>query len=906
MAEQDNLFELFVAEAKEHLEISEECLLRLGRQHDDDDALQSCFRALHSLKGCAAFFELTAVMDLAHGCEHVLDRIRSGERAVEPAVIDVLLRAVSHLGSNFGRLEAQGQGAPQQPATSLIEELTACWQEQGATSALPAATPGPATPSMAAAAARLPASDSSVMEDVVQEASELLSRAEELLLAEGDLSAEPIREVFRSFHTLKGISAYVGLADVEARTHLAEAMLMEGSELLAEIDEATRAELVASIDDLRRMLNVSASGEHRVPRLGDLLVAEGLPRTQVEAIAAALEPGQRLGEEVVASGLLARDQVERAVAQQASMRRSGEGYTRVATGKLEDLVNLVGELMIAQAMVAAHPAVLAAPQLKATVVRQSRIVRDVQGLALSLRMVPMRSIFRKMARVVHDVARKLGRQLEFRMEGEDTEIDRTLAEVIADPLLHMMRNAVDHGIEGCPARGRWQQGGAPRGDLLLRAEHSGDQVLITIEDDGRGLDAERIRAKAIERGLIAEGAQLSLDEASRLIFLPGFSTAAEINEISGRGVGLDVVQRNVLELKGTIEVSSRKGHGTRFLIRLPLTTAILDTMLLRVGEERFLLPVGCMVEALHPQAGDIKTVLGRGRMIESRGQMLPLVDLDRLFGIESKSGAGMVVVVDILHGRLALVADDVLGQQQVLIKPIAPGVGHHAGIAGSAILADGRVGLLLDPARISLGEHAMSQQSGPGARPMSCEGHLPDLRARRRGICRGHPAGARAGGGAAGDRDPGQRARRANGRLQSAWPGRAGDVPCASASACRPCPRIRIASSSSSSTAASWSAWRSTACRRWCAWPRPTSRRCRHSASTSIPLSCRRLTQSQGRIRNPARPGQGPRSRLRWHGGGRGGQPMTEPTLRLAMQLHQLLSGDVPSASAGCGCVGCS
>jgi two-component system chemotaxis sensor kinase CheA len=337
--------------------------------------------------------------------------------------------------------------------------------------------------------------------------------------------------------------------------------------------------------------------------------------------------------------------------------------------------------------------------------RQARVLRDLQALALNLRMVPLRSTFKKMARAVHDTAYKLGKQVEFRIEGEDTEIDRIIAETLADPLLHMVRNAVDHGIES--ADDRLRAGKPAAGRVTLSAAQSGDIVVITLADDGRGLDPDRLVKRAIERKLLPEAARPTVAEALQLIFVPGFSTAETVTGISGRGVGMDVVQRNVQNLKGSIDIDTETGQGTVFTIRLPLTTAILDVMLLRVGAERFLLPVGAVVEATRPEAGQVRQVLRSGRMIESRGQMLPIVPLADLFGIRSvpidDGGEPIMVVIEHFKGRYALAVDEIVGQQQVVIKPLAAGLPHHPGLAGSAILPDGRVGLILDPNRLLAG-----------------------------------------------------------------------------------------------------------------------------------------------------------------------------------------------------------
>jgi len=341
------------------------------------------------------------------------------------------------------------------------------------------------------------------------------------------------------------------------------------------------------------------------------------------------------------------------------------------------------------------------PRLRHSIERQARIMRELQNLALNMRMVPLRSTFKKIARAAHDTAHKLGKDVLFNIQGEETEIDRTIADGIADPLMHMIRNAVDHGVDS-PAQ-RAKAGKPAKSQISLSATQAGDHVVIKMEDDGPGLDPEQLRKKAVEQGLLAPDASPSSNEAFQLIFIPGFSTASKLTEFSGRGVGMDVVLRNVQSLNGTIDISSTIGRGVSFIIKLPLTTAILEAMLLRVGSHRFLLPVGSVIEASQPTPENIRSVLNRGRVIESRGQLLPIARLSDLFSLPGggvEPGQGILLVVEHFNGRYALEVDEILGQQQVVIKPLSKSIPHHPGLSGSAILSDGRVGLILDPNRL--------------------------------------------------------------------------------------------------------------------------------------------------------------------------------------------------------------
>jgi two-component system chemotaxis sensor kinase CheA len=573
--------------------------------------------------------------------------------------------------------------------------------------------------------------------DFASESIDLLARAEAVLLAQGELPADATAELFRSFHTVKGMAAYLGHPRVEALAHAIESRLeglRDGGALTADLRQLG----LAGVDGLRALvghlrqsgsdsgawppaaamlaerlgLPVEAAGDTpvaaEVPRLGDLLVQTGqVSRAEVEAAAAHLKPGERLGDRLVESGKIKREVVEQAVAKQAELaaKAQADAFARVSIARLEELVNLVGELLITQAMVSGEIDALECPRLATAVQRQARVVRDLQGLSLGLRLVPLRATFQKMARAVHDTARRLGKEIDFQLAGEDVEVDRTLVEAIADPLLHMVRNAVDHGIEAAAARSA--AGKPTAGHVILSAAHAGDHVLVRLEDDGKGLDPAKLTAKAKEKGLIAADAVLSDTEAWNLIFLPGFSTAEQVTGISGRGVGMDVVRRNIERVKGRVDIDSSLGEGTVFSIRLPLTTAILDAMCLRVGRERFLVPITAVIEALRPTPGQVQEVLGRGRVIQARGKLVPVLALAETFAIsdaESDPTRSVLLVLEREAGDLAVQVDELLGLQQVVIKPLDGERPHHAGVAGAAIMGDGRVGLILDPARL-LGAH---------------------------------------------------------------------------------------------------------------------------------------------------------------------------------------------------------
>ena len=368
--------------------------------------------------------------------------------------------------------------------------------------------------------------------------------------------------------------------------------------------------------------------------------------------------------------------------------------------RLDLLVDTIGELVIAESMVIQSPEFqnVSSPQLARHLSLLDKITRELQEMGMSLRMVPLRSTFQKMARLVRDVAKKANKAVDFVMMGEDTELDKTVVDKISDPLVHMVRNAVDHGLEK-DASTRVKAGKRPEGRVELRAFHRGGSIYIEIEDDGHGLDREAIVAKAIERGLMKEGDTLTDRETWNLIFLPGFSTAKKITDVSGRGVGMDVVRKNIEALRGQIEIQTEKGKGTIFSMRLPLTLAIIDGMVVRVGRERYILPTLSIVTSLRPQRSELNSVVGQSEMLSLQGGLFPLFRLSRLFktpaALEDPT-EGTVIIVEDEGKQTGLLVDEILGQQQIVIKSLGDMFKGVAGVAGGAIMPDGKVGLILD------------------------------------------------------------------------------------------------------------------------------------------------------------------------------------------------------------------
>ncbi|HMB94456.1 MAG TPA: chemotaxis protein CheA, partial [Tepidisphaeraceae bacterium] len=380
-------------------------------------------------------------------------------------------------------------------------------------------------------------------------------------------------------------------------------------------------------------------------------------------------------------------------------QNTGDTTIKVSTERLDSLINMVGELVIAQAMVGQDMVQLAAQdrRISRNLSHLGKITRELQDLSMSMRMVPIQGVFQKMARLVRDLARKANKEIEFIVEGGETELDRNVVEAISDPLVHMVRNAADHGIEAPDDR---EKIGKPRtGKLALKAYHQAGNIVIEITDDGKGLNKTKIVKKATENGIIKPGQELTEQEIFMLIFAAGLSTADKITDVSGRGVGMDVVRRNVESLRGRIEIASEEGKGSTFTIRLPLTLAVIDGLVVKVGEHRYIIPITSIEQSLQPREQQISTVQNRVEMCMVREHLVPVLRLHRLFNVATPNEditKGLLVIVHNGTNRCCLLVDELLGQQQVVIKSLGASLGQIEGISGGAILGDGNVSLILD------------------------------------------------------------------------------------------------------------------------------------------------------------------------------------------------------------------
>lgn len=583
--------------------------------------------------------------------------------------------------------------------------------------------------------------DGSLVAEFINEAKDHCLTAEQKMmdLETGSDYDGTINAIFRSFHTIKGAAGFLELHPISVLAHESETLLDLVRKGTMTIEGRTADVIFASIDGLRKLLvateeglknnsvvdgssvvinllaalrDVIANPGQATPtdtseRVGDILIDMGA--TSQTAIDEALThkevPQDRLGETLVKQGVVPAQAVAHALRVQKLAQREKDQapaatvkeMVKIDTERLDRLVDTIGELVIAESMVGQDEDFLAIvpPRIAKNVSHLNKITRELQEMGMSMRLVPVRATFQKLARAVRDLTRKSGKKVELFMSGEDAEVDRSIIENIGDPLMHMIRNSVDHAIE--PPEERVATGKPETGRVWLRAFHRGGNIQFEIEDDGRGLDQERILAKAREKGLIDHAREMTEREIFNLILLPGFSTAKKVTDISGRGVGMDVVKKNIDAMRGHLEIESKRLAGTKFTMKLPLTLAMIDGMLIRLANERFIIPTVSVLESVNLSTEHIFTVRGVQELINLRGKLLPIVRLAQLFGLPSNDrGNRVVVVVEDNDTCMGLVADELIGQRQTVIKSLGPVFSRQKWVSGGAILSDGTVGLILD------------------------------------------------------------------------------------------------------------------------------------------------------------------------------------------------------------------
>lgn len=658
----------FFDEAQEHLESIEERAMALGANRRDPEILNAIFRAAHSIKGGSGTFGFAQLSEATHEMETLFDALRKGQGHADDATIRLLLDACDAFRDHLGRLREGDRGAD--PAMEAVRARLAGFRSgKGASApAASAASPG---------AAPLPGMRTIVARAAPGTGDEGFTQAlKDALAAFGDILAEA------------DDAGAIRVATAQSLEELAEALafaLPPGSFELAEsraAGEGERYGLFAESPPAEKYGLFEPAPEAAADKYGLFEDAPGAPAAPSSVTAPSPSPAPE------AAG--AAGESARARAEQSSIRVSVE--------KIDRIVNLVGELVVAQAMLqqAAAKATEEDEQLAHSLATLDRNTRDLQQAVMSIRMMPVEFVFSRFPRLVYDLSTQLGKKVELRTLGHETELDKEMIELLVDPLTHVVRNAIDHGIEK-PAQRR-AAGKPEAGKVSMRATHRGGSVVIEVADDGCGLDRERILAKARELGMAASDAMTDA-EAWALIFEAGFSTAAEVTQLSGRGVGMDVVRRNIGALGGSVSVNSVRGEGTTITIQLPLTLAVLDGMIVSVGEEQYIIPLEFVAEAFKPDNADVKMVVNQASLVAVRGEHLPIVRLEDVVELPETDASRpepLCLVVEIDGRRAALLVDALVGQQQLVVKSLDTNLHSVRGIAGATILGDGRVALILD------------------------------------------------------------------------------------------------------------------------------------------------------------------------------------------------------------------
>jgi two-component system chemotaxis sensor kinase CheA len=691
-------YQIFFEEAGENLDLMETMLLNLNLETADDEELNGIFRCAHSVKGGAATFGFADVAELTHKMESLLDRLRRHELQPNAAMVDVLLESADASRSLLARHQS-GDTSPAAPTGDLvmrIADLAAGNAPQPVAVAKPAQAPAPVSAPVAAPLTpQTPA----------------VAGQRQLEIKIGPLAnptqADAIAELFRDIPGLGTIqplssdrSDYRVFAVGTASTDddLLDLFTFHVAREQIEI-RAAAAQVVVPAPDASHGFFDGAPG---APAASSALAASPSPAAVADSgfgffDGAPGAPGATPEVTVAEVAPVAAKAVVRAAAAPTSQPEAAT--IRVAISKVDQLINLVGELVITQAMLAQNsraldPAVY--QQLLTGLADLDRNTRDLQESVMSIRMIPMSIVFSRFPRMLRDLAGKLGKKVDFVTQGEATELDKGLVEKITDPLTHLVRNSCDHGIE-MPAD-RLKAGKSETGTITLSASHQGGSIVIEVRDDGKGLSREKILKKARERGLDVSD-QMSDTDVWGLIFAPGFSTAEVVTDVSGRGVGMDVVKRNIAALNGTVEIDSAEGFGMRVAVRLPLTLAIMDGMSVGVGDEVYILPLSSVVESFQVKSDAVSTVGQGSQLVKVRDEYMPVIELEKVFQVprfDFEKNSDIMVVVEADGSRVVLLVDELLGQQQVVVKNLESNYRKVPNVSGATILGDGKVALILD------------------------------------------------------------------------------------------------------------------------------------------------------------------------------------------------------------------
>lgn len=679
----------FIQEANELLDTLEESLMELENEPENEDTVAKVFRAMHTIKGSGAMFGFDNIAEFVHGIETAYDKVRDHELKVDLNMVSNSLKSCDIIKEMIHNSNLNIKNAEVKTVANYFSSL--CGLKKKEEKPKKENQKNKDFESFKTYRIRFTPDESILLRGVNPELllSELCELGESKIIAQ--TNRIPLLNNF-------AIERCYTTWDIILTTNKGENAIKD---VFIFVEDDCKLEITV-IDDLTMDEN-----ETEYKMVGEILIEKGdITRAEIENI---LNGKKKLGEILIASGKVQAEAVQSALLEQQHVKEvrakkieaENNASIRVSSEKLDFLVDLVGELVTVQARLSQTSANENNPELLKIAEEVERLVWDLRDNTMSIRMLQIGSTFSKFKRLVRDLSLNLGKEIDLVTEGADTELDKTVIEKLNDPLVHLIRNSIDHGIE-LPDE-REKAGKERKGTILLSAKHSGDSVLIQIKDDGKGLDLSRLRAKAIEKGIISENTELTEKETCELIFAPGFSTADKVSNISGRGVGMDVVRRNIEALRGTIDIISEKGSGTVISLKLPLTLAIIDGLLIQISDQFFIIPLSIVEECIELTQKNITDAHGRD-IIQVRGDLVPYIKLRELFGFkDAKPSIQQIVITEIDNKRVGFVVDSVIGDHQTVIKSLGKAFKKVHGISGATVLGDGSVALIIDILKIYSG-----------------------------------------------------------------------------------------------------------------------------------------------------------------------------------------------------------
>lgn len=680
----EEILQDFLVEAGEILEQLSEQLVELESRPDDMDLLNAIFRGFHTVKGGAGFLQLNALVECCHIAENVFDILRKGERRVSSELMDVVLQALDTVNAMFDQVREQSEPTPATP--ELLAALARLAEPEGAEPAEPVQAPPAAVPPAEPAAppeAPAQSASSDITDDEFEQLLDALQGDEAPASAVAEAPAAPAGDEISDAEFEALLDQLHGKGKF-----VPPAVSAEPAQVPAEAVEPAAA---AAGDDI---------SDDEFEALLDELHGKGKFNGASEAVAAAAAVAKNIAAKSPAAKPVApaKAAAARPAAPDRPAASEAETTVRVDTARLDEIMNMVGELVLVRNRLVRLGLNSGDEAMAKAVANLDVVTGDLQMSVMKTRMQPIKKVFGRFPRLVRDLARNMKKEINLELVGEETDLDKNLVEALADPLVHLVRNAVDHGIESPEER---EAAGKPRvGQVVLSAEQEGDHILLMITDDGKGMDAEVLRNKAVEKGLLERDAadRLTDLECYNLIFAPGFSTKTEISDVSGRGVGMDVVKTKISQLNGTVNVFSQKGSGSKIVIKVPLTLAIMPTLMVMLGSQAFAFPLVNVNEIFHLDLSRTNVVDGQ-EVVIVRDKALPLFYLKRWLvpsAAHEEQGEGRVVILSVGTQRIGFVVDQLVGQEEVVIKPLGKMLQGTPGMAGATITGDGRIALILD------------------------------------------------------------------------------------------------------------------------------------------------------------------------------------------------------------------